>query len=46
VAVGNALGIRCGLVVAAAYGAYSPDAKPLPARYRAVPVFAYAFLHS
>jgi drug/metabolite transporter (DMT)-like permease len=42
--VGNAFGIGCGLVAAAAYGAYSLGAKPLLARYRAVTVLAYALL--
>ena len=42
--VGNALGIGCGLVAAAAYGFYSLGAKPLLARYRPVTVLAYALL--
>ncbi len=42
--VGNALGIGCGLVAAAAYAVYSLGAKPLLLRYRAVTVLAYALL--
>ena len=42
--VGNAFGVGCGVVAAAAYGSFSLLGKPLLARYRAVTVLAYALL--